>query len=210
MLSLPSCNGLFEGIYDEPVAASEFGFTKVEQATSSGTIYIDATSYTKWTYIDFDTYSIDTTLIAEDGSESGEVMEGWDLAVHRYDTKTNGGSVLETEYTSLDEFRVSGRIPEGEYVEDIWTEDRITIDMSQMSQMMNGVILYAPSWYNPELSKWLNVDTSTMPPVYTMSGRVYVLKTQDGKAAALQLNNYMNDSKVKGFMTIDYIYPVEF
>lgn len=207
LLSLPSCNGLFEGIYDEPVAASEFGFTKVEQATSSGTIYIDATSYTKWTYIDFDTYSIDTTLIAEDGSESGNVMEGWDLAVHRYDTKTNGGSVLETEYTSLDEFRVSGRIPEGEYVEDIWTEDRITIDMSQM---MNGVILYAPSWYNPELSKWLNVDTSTMPPVYTMSGRVYVLKTQDGKAAALQLNNYMNDSKVKGFMTIDYIYPVEF
>lgn len=207
MLSLPSCNGLFEGIYDEPVAASEFGFTKVEQATSSGTIYIDATSYTKWTYIDFDTYSIDTTLIAEDGSESGDVMEGWDLAVHRYDTKTNGGSVLETEYTSLDEFRVSGRIPEGEYVEDIWTEDRITIDMSQM---MSGVILYAPSWYNPELSKWLNVDTSTMPPVYTMSGRVYVLKTQDGKAAALQLNNYMNDSKVKGFMTIDYIYPVEF
>lgn len=207
LLSLPSCNGLFEGIYDEPVAASEFGFTKVEQATSSGTIYIDATSYTKWTYIDFDTYSIDTTLIAEDGSESGEVMEGWDLAVHRYDTKTNGGSVLETEYTSLDEFRVSGRIPEGEYVGDIWTEDRITIDMSQM---MNGVILYAPSWYNPELSKWLNVDTSTMPPVYTMSGRVYVLKTQDGKAAALQLNNYMNDSKVKGFMTIDYIYPVEF
>lgn len=207
LLSLPSCNGLFEGIYNEPVAASEFGFTKVEQATSSGTIYIDATSYTKWTYIDFDTYSIDTTLIAEDGSESGEVMEGWDLAVHRYDTKTNGGSVLETEYTSLDEFRVSGRIPEGEYVEDIWTEDRITIDMSQM---MNGVILYAPSWYNPELSKWLNVDTSTMPPVYTMSGRVYVLKTQDGKAAALQLNNYMNDSKVKGFMTIDYIYPVEF
>lgn len=207
LLSLPSCNGLFEGIYDEPVAASEFGFTKVEQATSSGTIYIDATSYTKWTYIDFDTYSIDTTLIAEDGSESGDVMEGWDLAVHRYDTKTNGGSVLETEYTSLDEFRVSGRIPEGEYVEDIWTEDRITIDMSQM---MNGIILYAPSWYNPELSKWLNVDTSTMPPVYTMSGRVYVLKTQDGKAAALQLNNYMNDSKVKGFMTIDYIYPVEF
>lgn len=207
LLSLPSCNGLFEGIYDEPVAASEFGFTKVEQATFSGTIYIDATSYTKWTYIDFDTYSIDTTLIAEDGSESGDVMEGWDLAVHRYDTKTNGGSVLETEYTSLDEFRVSGRIPEGEYVEDIWTEDRITIDMSQM---MSGVILYAPSWYNPELSKWLNVDTSTMPPVYTMSGRVYVLKTQDGKAVALQLNNYMNDSKVKGFMTIDYIYPVEF
>ena len=96
MLSLPSCNGIFEGIYDEPVADTEFGFTKVEQATSSGTIYIDATSYTKWTYIDFETFSIDTTVIAEDGTETGEVMEGWDLAIHRYDTKTNGGAVIET------------------------------------------------------------------------------------------------------------------
>ena len=207
LLSLPSCNGLFEGIYDEPVADTEFGFTKVDQATSSGTIYIDATSYTKWTYIDFETFSIDTTVIAEDGTETGEVMEGWDLAVHRYDTKTNGGAVIETEFTSLDEFLASGRLPDGEYVEDVWTEDRITVDMSQM---MDGIILYAPSWYNPELSKWLNVDTSTMPPVYTMSGKVYVLMTQDGKAAALQLTNYMNDSKVKGFMTIDYVYPVEF
>ena len=116
MLSLPSCNGLFEGIYDEPVADTEFGFTKVEQATSSGTIYIDATSYTKWTYIDFETFSIDTTVIAEDGTETGEVMEGWDLAVHRYDTKTNGGAVIETEFSSLEEFLASGRLPDGEYV----------------------------------------------------------------------------------------------
>lgn len=207
LLSLPSCNGLFSGIYDQPVEASEFGFTKIEQATSSGTIYIDASSYTKWTYIDFETFSVDTTLIADDGSETGEVMEGWDFAVHRYDTKTNGGSVIETEYTSLDDFMASGKLPSGEYVEDIWTEDKVTIDMSQM---MSGIILYAPSWYNPELSKWLNVDTSTMPPIYTMSEKVYVLVTAEGKAAAIKLANYMNDSKVKGFMTIDYVYPVEF
>lgn len=207
VMSLPSCNGMFDGIYDEPVEASEYGFIKVEQATSSGTVFIDATSYTKWTYIDFDTFTIDTTVIAGDGSETGEVMDGWDLAVHRYDTKTNGGSVIETGFSSLDEFMASGVIPDGDYVEDIWTEDRITIDMSGM---MDGIILYAPSYYNPELSKWLNVDTSTMPPVYTMSGKVYVLATKEGKYAAVMLSNYMNDSKVKGFMTIDYIYPVEF
>ena len=207
LLSLPSCNGMFAGIYDEPVEASEFGFINVEPATSSGTIYIDAVSYTKWTYIDFETSSIDTTVIAEDGSETGEVMEGWDFAVHRYDTKTNNGSVIETEYTSLDDFMASGKLPDGEYVEDVWTEDKITIDMSGM---MQGIILYAPSYYNPELSKWLNVDTSTMPPIYTMSGKVYVLINSEGKAAAILLTNYMNDSKVKGYMTIDYVYPVEF
>ena len=164
-VSLPSCNGIFEGIYDQPVITADFGFTKVEQATSSGTIYLDATSYTRWNYIDFETFTLDTTAIAEDGSETGEVAEGWDFAVHRYDVKTNGGRVI-------DELLASGSLPAGTYVEDIWTEDRVTIDMSRM---MDGIIIYAPSWYNPELSKWLNVD-----------------------------------SKVKGFMTIDYVYPLEF
>ena len=181
-VSLPSCNGIFEGIYDEPSVIDEFGFTKVEQATSSGTIYIDATSYTRWNYLDFETFALDTTFIAEDGSETGDVTEGWDFAVHRYDVKTNGGRVIETSFTSIDALLASGSMPQGTWVEDIWTEDR----------------------------KWLNVDTSTMPPVYTMSGKVYVLITAEGKAAAIQLINYMNDSKVKGFMTIDYVYPLEF
>ena len=206
-VSLPSCNGIFEGIYDQPAVTADFGFTKVEQATSSGTIYLDATSYTRWNYIDFETFTLDTTAIAEDGSETGDVAEGWDFAVHRYDVKTNGGRVIETSFTSIDELLASGSLPAGTYVEDIWTEDRVTIDMSRM---MDGIIIYAPSWYNPELSKWLNVDTSTMPPIYTMSGKVYVLITAEGKAAAIQLTNYMNDSKVKGFMTIDYVYPLEF
>ena len=101
-VSLPSCNGIFEGIYDEPSVIDEFGFTKVEQATSSGTIYIDATSYTRWNYLDFETFALDTTFIAEDGSETGDVTEGWDFAVHRYDVKTNGGRVIETSFTSMD------------------------------------------------------------------------------------------------------------
>ena len=144
-VSLPSCNGIFEGIYDEPSVIDEFGFTKVEQATSSGTIYIDATSYTRWNYLDFETFALDTTFIAEDGSETGDVTEGWDFAVHRYDVKTNGGRVIETSFTSIDALLASGSMPQGTWVEDIWTEDRVTIDMSRM---MDGIIVYAPSWYN--------------------------------------------------------------
>ena len=61
-VSLPSCNGIFEGIYDKPSVIDEFGFTKVEQATSSGTIYLDATSYTRWNYIDFETFTLRRTV----------------------------------------------------------------------------------------------------------------------------------------------------
>lgn len=204
---LSSCNGIFEWMYDEPGTTSEYGFISIDEATSSGTIYIDASSYTKWTYIDLNSKTIDTTLLNTDGTEEGTVPDEWHFAVHRYDTKTNGGAVIETDFTSFDELLASGSIPSGEYVEDVWTEDKITVDMSGM---MEGVILYAPSYYSPELSLWLNVDTSTMPPIYTMSDKVYVLRNSDGSHAAIKLVNYMNDSKVKGFMTIDYIYPLEF
>lgn len=204
---LPSCNGIFQGLYDAPQAVSEFGFVSIDESTFSGTIYIDASSYTKWTYIDLNAKTIDTTLLSNDGTEEELVPDGWHFAVHRYDTKTNEGTVIGTDFTSFDELLASGSIPSGEYVGDVWTEDRITVDMSGM---MEGIIVYAPSYYNPELSLWLNVDTSSMPPIYTMSGKVYVLRNSDGSYAAIKLTNYMNDSNVKGFMTIDYIYPLEF
>ena len=78
-----------------------------------------------------------------------------------------------------------------------------------MSQMMDGIIRYAEDWYNHCLSGWLHVDTSTMPPIYTLSGKVYLLRLADGTFAALRLMNFMNDAAVKGFITIDYLYPVQ-
>lgn len=204
---LPSCNGILGGIYDEPETDSGFGFVNVDESSSSGTVYIDASSYSKWTYIDLKNRTIDTTVVKTGGEEEGIVPDSWHFAVHRYDTKTNGGMVMETSFSSFDGLLASGKLPSGEFVQDIWTEDRIAVDMSGM---MEGKIVYAPSFFNPELSQWLNVDTSTMPPIYSMPEKVYILKNSDGSHAAIKLVNYMNDSKVKGFMTIDYIYPLEF
>lgn len=205
LMPLSSCNGMFGWIYDRPSSAVDFGFIDMDKATGKGTLYIDATSYTKWTYVDFQSATTDTTVLAADGSEDGDVPS-WDFAIHRYDAKTNGGTVMETGFTSLDELVSSGKLPDGEWVADVWTDSTVTVDMSGM---MDGNIVYAPSFYNAELSKWLNVDTSTMPPVYTLSGKVYILKTSDGRMAAIRLSNYMNESKVKGFMTVDFIYPLE-
>ena len=52
MLSLSACNGIFEEIYDAPTVGGEFGFVAVDDATHTGRIYIDATDYTEWHYID--------------------------------------------------------------------------------------------------------------------------------------------------------------
>lgn len=217
VVTLPACDGMFEGIYDkEPEAQeSDFGFVRTDAATRSGTIYVDASSYTQWVYVDLHGLSCTTVAYAIDENEpggSGEPVhwnlaepDSWDFAIHRYDTKTAGGRVLETSYESLDALRSAG-IPSGDYTEDEKdTGNRITVDMSHM---MDGWLVYAVSDYNPVLSKWLDVDTSQMPPIYTMSKKVYVLEMQDGTHAALQLSNYMDASGVKGYMTVDYIYPL--
>lgn len=195
LLSFPACNGLFENLYDEP-AAVDSGFEVVDPAKHTGRIRIDATSYTDWNYVDLRNRKI-TTLPVE-----AEAPASWDFAVHRYDAKTNGGAVAETGSGDFETLA----LPADGYIEDIRTTDRITVDMSHM---MDGYLVYAESYYNTELSKWLNVDTSTMPPVYTASKRIYVLRLQDGTAAALRLTGYMDDAGVKGILTIDYLYPLE-
>ena len=174
LLPFSACDGILEGIYDSPAASdsNELGFIRTDPSTHSGTIYIDATDYRRWTFIDFHTQKVDSVNVTD--SEQKEPEE-WDIAVHRYDVKTNAGAVLETGFTGFSALRNADAMPEGAYVEDVWTTAKIAIDMSGM---MDGNI-------------------------------VYMVKLKDGTYAAVRLTNYMNASGVKGFMTIDYIYPFE-
>lgn len=188
---LSACNGILDGIYDEPDNGNNTGFENEEE------IFIDATSYTQWVYIDFSERSTITLGYEE------EAPENWDIAVHRYDVKTNGAKVIETDYSDFDE-AINAVIDEANLVADIWTTSQIVIDMSTM---MDGYLGYTESYYNPELSKWLNVDTTTMPPVYTPSGKVYIVYLADDTRVGVKLLNYMNDMQVKGYMTMQYRYP---
>ena len=202
MLSLSACNGIFEDIYDEPLPedGNEYGFVVTDDKTRTGRIYIDATDYTEWHYIDLSGKLVTTVAVA------AEPPTTWDFAIHRYDAKTNGGAVYESGVNDFGSLPDLASIPQEAFVTDEWTTEQITVDMSQM---MDGIIIYAEDYYNPCLSRWLNVDTSTMPPIYTMSGKVYILRLADGSYAALRLSNFMSDAAIKGFMTIDYLYPVE-
>ena len=178
-------------IYDAPDNGISTGFE------NEGEIVIDATSYTQWVYIDFSEQSTVTLGYDE------EAPQNWDIAVHRYDVKTNGAKVIETDYSEFDE-ALTATIDEADLVGDIWTDNQIVIDMSTM---MDGYLGYTESSYNTELSKWLKVDTSSMPPVYTPSGKVYIVSLPDGTRAGVKLLNFMNDMQEKGYMTIQYIYP---
>jgi hypothetical protein len=196
---LSSCNGLFDEIYDNVTTdedVSEYGFTKLSSDVEVGTIYVDASSYTKWIYLDFSEHRADSVSVFD------EAPLNWDLAIHRYDAKTNGGAVAETD---IEDFNLLSTAKIGNYVGDTFTTKKIVTDMSTM---MDGYLSYVESDYNAVLSQWLNVDTSNMPPTYTLSNKIYILKLADGSKAALKLENYMNESAIKGYMTISYMYPV--
>lgn len=189
---LSACNGILDGIYDEPDSGDpNIGFEQ------EGQIYINATSYTDWVYISFANKTTVTLSYDEDAPEK------WDIAVHRYDVKTNNAKVIETDYTSFNE-AMTAVIDKANLVGDEWTTSKIVIDMSTM---MDGYLGYTESYYNSELSKWLNVDTNTMPPIYELSGKVYIVYLADGTRVGVKLINYMNDMLVKGYMTIQYVYP---
>lgn len=202
MLSLSACNGILDGMYDEPMPEekNEYGFINIDDKTHTGRIYINATEYTEWHYIDLHNKQVTTTTI------DSEAPAKWDFAIHRYDAKTNGGKVMESSVNDFNTLPDITTLPDELFVPDEWTTEQIRIDMSQM---MDGIILYAEDYYNPCLSRWLDVNTSSMPPAYTLSNKVYVLELADGTYAALLLTNFMNDAAVKGFMTIDYLYPVK-
>lgn len=198
-MSLSACNGIFEGIYDAPLEAEmEIKDTSFSQ--------VKTVEYTEWAYIDLGGRKVTTVPIGEE--YDSKIPGDWDFAIHRYDIKTNGGAAYKTAYTSFDDLKAAGKLPEETaFVEDEWTTDKIAIDMTGM---MDGNIIYTDSYRNTVLSSWLNVDTSTMPPIYTMSNQVYIIRLKDNTYAAIRFTNYTNARGIKGYIDFDFLYPFEF
>ncbi len=192
------CNGIFSWIYDPAPQKTTFGFVETDPTTHSGTIYIDATDYVKWTYIHLAEMKIDTSNAKNDIEPAD-----WDFAIHRYDVKTNNGAAMETDYTSIDQI-IEGNIS----LSGVFTPDTFSKVMVDVSDMMNGNIEYADSYINPVLNKWLDVNTDQMPPIYTLSNKVYILQLSNDQYAALQFTNYMSSTSAKGFVTIRYVFPI--
>ena len=204
------------GIYDDTLDGNANSQTQEtgdkkdnSKGDGSGTFYKDCTNYTQWTYVnlhgDEPTFTI-STIDTDDLTENGNPEE-WDFALHRYDVKTNGASVMITTYHSISELEAAGLPTEGTWVEDTYSEESITVDMSHM---LEGYLVYAPGKKNTEAGKWLDVDTSSMPPNYTMRDNVMLYRFSDGTYAAIQLTNFMSTDKyqIKGWMTVNYKYPV--
>lgn len=222
-----SCNGMFSGIYDSP---DDDDAQMVD--TTTNVMHFEnfnVTGYNTWIYLDLHSRkmvssdTVPTTLHGEWDGKSGitynhglgtwltfirEVRtdaqrepQNWDIAIHHFDVKTNGCGVCETQYTSFEQLPVSSaELAALPFVYDEWTTDVVLFDLDGM---LNYDVGYQNSYVNKVLSRWVTMDLSTPPPVYSMSDKVFVIRMKDGTFAALKLYNYMNARGIKGYLTFD-------
>ena len=227
-LLLAGCEGILDGIYDDPqpIVARE------------GQVVVDASDWGTWHYIDFNrpdsiqSHPIPTTLTGETDGKSGQYLywfdvwgegirknefreftpcdaqcdpEEWAIAVHRNNVRTNGGEVLETSYSSMDELpETSEPFRNMRFTPDEWSENEVWDSQEQM------LLCLVPSQginVNKVLSSWLTMDIPPMPPAFSHNPHVFILRLKDGAYAALQLANYVSPSGVKCYLTINYKYP---
>ncbi|MDO4160398.1 MAG: HmuY family protein [Prevotellaceae bacterium] len=243
VVPLTGCNGIFSDVYDEAEEDND--------VTVSGELYIDASSWTDWHFIDLEevaenteidslynpssawvTYPVPVDTIDSEGTDGiytywydvfGEGLsnresrefyptaaqqkpDNWTFAVHRNNVMTNGCSVTATDYDSFDQ------LPDDitafaslSFDEDVWNESDVWVIQERM---LLGLIGCQGIEINETLSSWLKIDIPPMPPAFTLNSKVFILKTQEGKLAALQLKNYQSSTGTKCVLSINYRYPL--
>ena len=131
--------------------------------------------------------------------------DNWDLAIHYADARTNGGAVLKTSYTSIDDLPASSADFSGtEFTPDEWSESDVWADQTEQ---LNKILGCQGININKVLSSWLQVEMKSLPPLFTLDSHVFLIRLKSGRYAAVQLKNYMDANGDKGILTINYKYP---
>lgn len=151
------------------------------------------------------TYTVterDNKVYMLDGDESSF---DWDIAFHKYDVKTNGGSVVKLNTTDL--ASVSLSTVEGQS----FTTDVNKSVMVDMSNMMQGFVGYMDTKVNEVLTGYLTATpTGSMPPyTYELNSNVFVVKMADGQYAKMRFTDYTNAKNQAVYATFDYEFPLK-
>ena len=153
--------------------------------------YVNATSYTGWTYFSFE--KGDTIQVQDPENDLS-----WDIAFHRYDIKLNGGksgagkgeacNTHSTDWNAIIQAPKSGyQKDELGMINSSWTE-KVEAPFSQV------------------LAAWITSDTSNPPPVYTYHDWIFVIKSASGKYVKLYIYDYMNEKNTGAYISFKYQY----
>lgn len=155
---------------------------------------IDARAFNRWIYFSFATG--DTVSVSNFQTDLS-----WDIAFHRWDVRTNSGlsgqgqgGALELTATSLEQVLEA---PANGFVLD-------TLISTMASPAMPPVFIQVPA--STELAKWMDVNTSQMPPIFTISDRVFIVRTATRRYAKLKFIDFTNDLGERGVVTFQYVF----
>lgn len=169
-----------------------------EESTPQETksVQIDARSYADWVYFSFES----GTVVEIDPQNFDESLQ-WDIAFHRNDIRLNCGEsggglggAYTTDKVNLSEVTLA---PETGYVVDA--------TKTVMTQFVLPSPVFEEQPANLELN-WLNIDTSSPPPVYTLLDKVFIIKTASGKYAKIKFTNYLSNMNETMVITMNYVY----
>lgn len=258
LMLFTACNGLFDDIYDTPTPMPEEQNGEInhhvdstaEVKSYSVELYVDASSWTQWHYLDlhalrdslekgktlqsaFTTFDIpldQTAAFDADGTGIytywydvfGEGIskrefrekyptavqpapDHWDLAFHRNNVRTNGGSAAETELTDISKVVSHGDYATLAFAPDEWDESNV---WTVQARMLQGLVGNQRIRINPTLARMLRLDIPPMPPAFTHNDHVFIVRFADDTYAAVQLKNYLDAENVKCKLTIECKYPI--
>ncbi len=178
---------------------------KPKSDLKQGELTIDATAFDKWVYVSLETGAI----VATEDVHAKRAGTDWDIAFHRYDVRLNGGKSGEGKagaYLAPDKKGKSGwdaitqALPTG-YIQD------------ELIQMLTAYTMPSPTFENISASPVIKggdqgtwVTKKGMPPTYTVTNQIFVIKTAKGKYGKLWLKQYIDANKKGGHITFKYAY----
>lgn len=176
---------------------------------------IDATDYTKWVYLNFATGElVQVTDPANDLS--------WDLGLHRYDFKTNGGVSGKGKGAAVRIAKqkiLTEEIPTPK--DSQWELDREGLLLMQFEddglgshrtkyemQQANFLLSSECDGYGGFLNKGA-IWQEGMPPQVTVDNAIYLVRSASGEIVRMRVLDFQNNKKLRGYITIQYAMLVD-
>lgn len=177
------------------------------------TVTIDASAYETWQYFSF---------------SKGEVVQvadyqndlTWDMALHRYDVRLNGGKSGKGQggalYSGVTDLAQATVVPTEGYIADVI--GRITVkytmgpnghEIEHEDQGFSEVVTGVKSPQGFTQGGWLEFSHGPAGPTYKLSNKVFFVRGADGKIAKVQFTDYQDAELKKGIISFTYTYPVK-
>lgn len=184
---------------------------KDEPKPATKKIVVDASDYTKWVYINFAKGEVVSV-------SAPETDLSWDLGLHRYDFKTNGGTSGKGQGAA---FRTTqkdlmGNIPTPK--DSDWTLDREGLllmkfgvnkegkhDIEYKKQSANFLLTSEPKGDGRGYLNKGIISMTGMPPKVTVDSSVFLVRSATGQIVFVRVLDYQNATKQGGHITLEYI-----